>query len=61
MHHEWLYPILMLTERNEGNQGKAEEVRILDSHPICPKFVTEAVMCIKTKYEEKGRSITTAL
>jgi len=40
----------------------AEEVRTLvDSHPVSPKFVTENVMCIKTKYEERGQSITTAL
>jgi lactam utilization protein B len=40
----------------------AEEVRILvGSHPVSPKFVTEAVMYIKTKCEEKGQSITTAL
>jgi hypothetical protein len=40
----------------------AEKVRILvGSHPVSPKFVTEAVTCIKTKSEEKGRSITTTL
>jgi hypothetical protein len=38
------------------------KVRILvGSHPVSPKFATEAVMCIKTKSEEKGQSITTTL
>jgi hypothetical protein len=39
-----------------------EKVRnLVGSHPDSPKFVTEAVKCIKTKSEEKGQSITTAL
>jgi len=39
-----------------------KKVRILmGSHPVSPKFVTEAVMCIKTKSEEKGQSITATL
>lgn len=39
-----------------------EKVRILvGSHPLSPKFVTEAVMWIKTKFEEKGQSNTTTL